>query len=326
MRALSSRLLLSLAAVAIITGPSPAHGQGIVCNVRDHGAVGDGKTFDTASVQKCVGLVAGAAGEGRGVVLIPPGKYLLAPFNLTSHAVLRVEAGATLIATDDEEHWPVVEKLPSYPRPVENDDGMHGRYVAFIGCFKCDNVTIDGGGEIDGQGFQWWLRSGRLPGHKKTLKHTRGRLIEPMFSSSVVIRDITLRNSPFWTVHPYACSGVLVENVVIGAPVWSRNTDGIDPDSSTNVIIRNCTLSGGDDNVAIKSGKDEAGRAFGRPSANILVEDCKVLHGDGIQHWLRDERRGAQCHCSKGQLRPCAASIANQDRIWSRRHREQCHF
>ena len=69
---------------------------------------------------------------------------------------------------------------------------------------------------------------------------------------------------------------------MIAAPVYSRNTDCIDPDSSTNVVIRNCTLSGGDDQIAIKSGQDEAGRRFGKPSVNITVENIIVLHGDGI--------------------------------------------
>jgi len=68
----------------------------------------------------------------------------------------------------------------------------------------------------------------------------------------------------------------------VTAPVWSRNTDCIDPDSSSNVLIRNCTLSGGDDQVAIKSGQDAAGRAFGRPATNITVEDVNIPYGDGL--------------------------------------------
>ena len=80
----------------------------------------------------------------------------------------------------------------------------------------------------------------------------------------------------------YACEQVLIERVTITAPVWSRNTDCIDPDSSSNVLIRNCTLSGGDDQIAVKSGLDAAGRSFGRPSVNITVEDVHCLWGDGL--------------------------------------------
>ena len=249
-----------------------------VCNVRDHGARGDGKTLDTAAILACLG------DQVPTVVLLPaPGRYLSAPFNLSSSTTLRVQSGATLLASDNASLWPVVADLPSYPRPVENDGNMTGRYAPFIGTDShAHDVTIDGGGTIDGQGLAWWFRSGRLPGHAKTILHTRGRLIEPMYSARFTVRDISIRNSPFWTIHPYACDDVLIENVTISAPVWSRNTDGIDPDSSTNVVIRNCTLSGGDDNIAIKSGQDKAGRAFNRPTVNVTVDDVEILHGDGI--------------------------------------------
>lgn len=79
-------------------------------------------------------------------------------------------------------------------------------------------------------------------------------------------------NPPYWAVHPYACDGVVIENVLYESPVTSANTDGIDPDSCTNVIIRNFTATCGDDAIAIKSGKNEEGRAFARPSHNILIE------------------------------------------------------
>jgi polygalacturonase len=159
---------------------------------------------------------------------------------------------------------------------------MWGRYQAFIGGEYVKNVTISGGGIIDGQGKVWWQRSGRLPGHAKTLKATRGRLIQLAYCQDLVVRDITLKDSPFWTLHPYACDNVLIERVKITAPVWSRNTDCIDPDSSTNVLIKNCTLDGGDDQIAIKSGMDEPGRHFARPAANITIDDCILNYGDGI--------------------------------------------
>ena len=99
-----------------------------VCNVRDHGARGDGKTLDTAAILACLG------DQVPTVVLLPaPGRYLSAPFNLSSSTTLRVQSGATLLASDNASLWPVVADLPSYPRPVENDGNMTGRYAPFIG-------------------------------------------------------------------------------------------------------------------------------------------------------------------------------------------------
>jgi len=80
-------------------------------------------------------------------------------------------------------------------------------------------------GTIDGQGKTWWEKH-----KKKQLNHTRGRLVQIMWSSDIVIANITLRNSPFWTLHPYDCKNVTIRNVTILAPLHNApNTDGIDP-------------------------------------------------------------------------------------------------
>lgn len=149
-----------------------------VCNVMDYGAAGDGHTLDTSAIVSA--LQACSAG---GTVWLPRGKpgdittlrFLSSPFNLSSNIELRVDA--TLLATTDAALWPVLPKLPSFPDGVENSPGMSGRYAAFIGGEHMVNVTISGEGTIDGQGLVWWQRSGRLPGHKKTILHTRGRLV-----------------------------------------------------------------------------------------------------------------------------------------------------
>jgi len=139
------------------------------------------------------------------------------------------------------------------------------------------NITLTGGGTIDGQGDVWWKLA---KDHK--LKHTRGRLIEFMWTDDIVIRDLTLTNSPFWTVHPVYCNRVLIQDLTIINPSDSPNTDGIDPDSSSNVLITDCTISVGDDNIAIKSGMNEPGIEYGWPSANITIQNCVFKSGHGI--------------------------------------------
>ena len=127
-------------------------------------------------------------------MLLPaPGRYLSAPFNLTSHIEFRVATGATLLASTAVAEWPVVAPLPSYGAGVENTGNMSGRHAAFIGGAHLRNVTMSGGGTIDGQGEVWWFRSGRLPGHNKTLIATRGRLVEPMYCEDFTLRDLTLK-------------------------------------------------------------------------------------------------------------------------------------
>lgn len=145
--------------------------------------------------------------------------------------------------------------------------------AAFIGGLNIENSSIRGEGTIDGQGSAWWDQDG--------LTYGRPRLIEPMYCKNFSMVGVTVLNPPFWAMHPYACDILLFENITFSAPVTSPNTDGIDPDSCSNVVIRNFNvIHCGDDAVAIKSGKDSAGRAFGMPSFNILIEGKRMQRPD----------------------------------------------
>uniref|UniRef100_A0A804PQI3 Pectin lyase-like superfamily protein n=1 Tax=Zea mays TaxID=4577 RepID=A0A804PQI3_MAIZE len=122
-------------------------------------------------------------------------------------------------------------------------------------------------GTIDGQGHMWWELW-----RNRTLNHTRGHLIELVNSTNVLISSVTLSNSPFWTVHPVYCSNVVMKDLTILAPLDAPNTDGIDPDSSSEVCIEDCYIESGDDLVAVKSGWDQYGISFGKPSTNIVIQ------------------------------------------------------
>lgn len=181
---------------------------------------------------------------------------------------LRLEKGSVLLATTDWSRWPVVPPLPSYPDTSE-------RLAPFIGGSGIENSSIRGEGIIDGQGSGWW--------HMDGLTHGRPRLIEPMYCKNFTMVGVTVQNPPFWAMHPYVCDNVVFENITFSAPPNSPNTDGIDPDSCSNVVIRNFNvIHCGDDAVAIKSGKDAAGRAFGKPSYNILIEGGTIGPSSGI--------------------------------------------
>jgi len=106
---------------------------------------------------------------------------------------------------------------------------------------------------------------------KGTLPYTRPHLLELMSSSDIIVSNVTFQDSPFWNIHPVYCSNVVIRNVTVLAPHDSPNTDGIDPDSSSNVCIEDCYISTGDDSIAIKSGWDEYGISYGHPSSDITV-------------------------------------------------------
>lgn len=80
-----------------------------------------------------------------------------------------------------------------------------------------------------------------------TNTYARPRLIEVMFGEHIAIRGLHLKDSAFWTVHPYASKDVVVSGLTITAEFWGANTDGVDPDSCTDVVIENCIMRLGDD-------------------------------------------------------------------------------
>ena len=158
---------------------------------------------------------------------------------------------------------------------------------------QLSDIVIDGGGTIDGAGWRWW--STCTFGHKPDC--VRGQTVDIGHVKGLVLRDITVSNSPSWTVHLLESEDVLVERCRFLAPEWphSLNTDGIDLDSVRRATIRNSYFQNGDDGVAIWAG---AGPAVGAgasgisgathslppqgPTRDVLVESCEFKHSHGL--------------------------------------------
>ncbi|XP_043715945.1 probable polygalacturonase [Telopea speciosissima] len=233
-------------------------------SITDFGGVGDGRTVNTLAFRAAIYRIEHLRRRGGTLLYIPPGVYLTESFNLTSHMTLYLAKGAVIRATQNTWNWPLIAPLPSYGRGRELPGG---RYLSFIHADGVRDVVITGeNGTIDGQGDVWWNMW-----RQKTLQFTRPNLIEFMHSRHIIITNVIFQNSPFWNIHPVYCSNVVIRNVTILAPYDSPNTDGIDPDSSSNVCIEDSYISTGDDLVAVKSGWDEYGIAFGRPSSDITI-------------------------------------------------------
>lgn len=246
------------------SGIVPMKNRNDKVSIKDFGGVGDGKTLNTKAFQKAIDQIRKTKKTGGTVLYIPPGVYLSETFNLTSHMTLYLAKGAVIKATQDSENWPLTAPLPSYGRGRELPGG---RYQSFIHADGVEDVIITGdNGTFEGQGAKWWDMY-----KQKTLKFTRPSLIEFMNSKDILISNLVFQNSPFWNIHPVYSSNVVVRNVTILAPYDSPNTDGVDADSSSHVCIEDSFMSIGDDLVAVKSGWDQYGIAFGRPSSDITI-------------------------------------------------------
>lgn len=261
----------------------PAGNASLLFNVADFGAVGDGKTLCTAGIQKAVDACA-AAGGGR--VAFPAGRYLTGPIFLRSNVHVEVPAGAVLLGSTD------FEKCPSIAGRWEGIDRTV--YASMFTGLDLMNISITGGGVLDGQGEAWWqafrvvasLRQklglqDREPENPpgSPLRWARPRMINLYRCRNVLIRGLEVRNSPAWNLHPVLCDNVVIDQVTIVAPPDSPNTDGIDPDSCRNMRISNCYISVGDDCITLKSGYRY--QKSNVATENIAVTNCVFARGHG---------------------------------------------
>ena len=262
---------------------SPSKSSDHVVNVLDFGAVGDGRTLCTTGIQAAIDAC-GAAGGGK--VFVPPGRYRIGPIFLQSNLEFEILAGATLVGSPNFSDYPTIHGWwEGLERTV---------YASLITGIDLENVAITGQGTLDGNGAVWleaWGKTqelreklgvkGREPENPpgSPLPWPRPRVINLYRSRKVLIRGLTIHDSPSWTVHPVLCDDVYIHGLTILNPPHSWNTDGIDPESCSNVRISDCYISTGDDCIMLKSGyKQIPGKPF-LPTENVAVTNCTFNAG-----------------------------------------------
>jgi polygalacturonase len=268
-------LVLSWACLPISSGRADSatpvtNASGKVFNVRELGAKGDGKTLDTAAIQKALDECGNAGG---GTVEFPAGTYLSKPITLRTKTTVQLDAGAKLQATGDQAAF-----LKSGTNWLEAKSGSD--FIPFIGGKNLVDVTFTGSGVIDGAGENWWGAAEDARRKKPGYTLPRPNLIVLTHCQNLRVENITIQNSPKFHLVPTDCDGVVISNITITAPAHAANTDAIDPSICQNVLITKCRIDVGDDNVAIKSGHKVEGREFA--TENIVVTDCTFLHGHGM--------------------------------------------
>jgi polygalacturonase len=247
-------------------------------SVKDFGARGDGSTMDTRAIQAAIDA---AAHAGGGRVILPPGRYLSGSVFLKSGTTLELQQGATLIGSSS---------LANYPMMPTRVAGIEMKWpAALVNIYEQHDVQIVGTGTIDGDGKTWWdgywdLRKQYDP---KGLRWAadydarRPRLIQIYKSQHVKLSGLLLTRSGFWTVHICYSDGITVDGVTIRNNVGGRgpSTDGIDIDSSRNVLVEHADISVNDDALCLKAGRDSDGLRVNRPDEDIVVRDSTVRDG-----------------------------------------------
>jgi polygalacturonase len=237
-------------------------------NVRDFGATGDGKTFDTAAIQKALD----ACASSGGTVEFPPGNYLSRPLTIHAQTIFQIDAGAVLQASTNQMDF---MKTPGDWLQAKGS----GEFIPFIGGKDLTDVTFTGGGTIDGGGAVWWPAAEKARQIKPGYTLPRPNLIVIERSKNLRFENLTLQNSPKFHLVPADCDDVVISNVTFLAPERAANTDAMDP-SGHHYVITKCKVDVGDDNIAIKAGKKDPAGTF--QSEDFTITDCTFLHGHGL--------------------------------------------
>ena len=211
------------------------------------GAVGDGKTDDAKAIQQTIDR---CSAEGGGRVLFPRNHTFLAcPIELKSNVELHLEATATLKANPDES----IYQLSAFGE--NRGEGMLWLYAN-----DAENLSITGKGTIHGNGIAFM---GKELEDSYELKPLADQTFDPRphvltltAVKNLTIRDVTIKEGAYWTVHLIGCDGAVIDGIQLLNNLKIRNGDGIDIDHSKNVRIANCHITSGDDCICLKNRRE----------------------------------------------------------------------
>jgi polygalacturonase len=249
--------------------------------VNDNGAVNDGKTINTAAIQKTIDE---CSAKGGGIVSFKPGKYLTGSIFLKKEVVLNIDQGVELMGSQDIKNYPEIDTRVA---------GIEMKWpAALINIIGQANAAITGKGLVNAQGKPFWdiYRKMRTEYDPKGLRWIvdydakRPRTLLVSNSTDITIKDITLQQAGFWTVQLLYSKQVTVDGITIRNNIDGHgpSTDGVDIDSSSWILVQNCDIDCNDDDFCLKAGRDWDGLRVNRPTEYIVVRKCVSRAGAGL--------------------------------------------
>lgn len=243
----------------------------------------------TKYIQRAINKV---SKRGGGMVIIPKGIWKTSRIELKNNVNLHLQKGAELYFGGE-----ISDFLPAVFTRVEGIEVMSSG--GFIYAYKANNIALTGKGKIIGPDLDAKVRTAKnAPGVVENAIDQHAPVKERIYDGhngrffykpksiclveckKVLIEGITIERSVTWNITPIYCDGVIIRGVTVNS-VGIPTGDGIDIESSRNVLIEYCTLNNGDDCFTMKSGRDKDGIRVNRPTENIVVRYCLSEAGHG---------------------------------------------
>lgn len=247
--------------------------------ITDYGAIGDGNTVNTTAIQCAIDS---CSKNGGGTLVIPKGTFVSGSIFLKQGVNLEIEKDAVLKGSQNTNDYPWIDTRIAglemrWPAALVNADGI-------------TNLQLSGEGILDGSGERWWREYWDARKREKDdldphFKVPRPRLAHIIRCQNVTVRDLFLKDSAFWNLQLTYCDGVEIHNLKIRAPhepIKAASSDGIDVDSTRNVLIAGCDIECDDDAICLKAGRDADGLRVNRPTENVVIRNCHVGHAAGL--------------------------------------------
>lgn len=266
----TKKILMSLAAMFWASAFCTSALGAAEYSVRDFGAAGDGKTKETAAIQKAIDR---AAQDGGGTVFFPPGVYVAGSIFLKDNIDFYVGPGATLLASPDKEDYNAADVCPQNSAfAPESSFGAH-----LILCIEQKNVTVRGPGRIDGNSpaFLCDKEGKHYPGQDR-VPWRPSQMLYFVESQNIRVTDIELCRAPYWSCFIHGCEQVAVRGAQISTirEPHTYNGDGIDIDASRFVTVSDCRIDTADDSITLRAGIDRLKNK--KPCEYVTVTNCTL--------------------------------------------------
>jgi polygalacturonase len=232
-----------------------------VFDVKQHGAVGDGKTLDTPAVNKAIEA---AYAAGGGTVHFPAGTYLCLSIHLKSNVALYLDQGATILAAEptDEAGYDPAEENQWGDKYQYQDFGHSHWHNSLLWGENLENISILGLGKIHGKGLSRGLG-------RSESKNWGNKAIALKLCRNVIIKDITMLMCGHFCILPTGVDNFTIDNVKI-----DTNRDGINVDCCRNVRISNCSINSPNDDALVL--KSSYALGYARATENVTITNCQL--------------------------------------------------